>query len=199
VVEFVSRNNLSPIFLSIGLGLGYIEIMTVSFYLANNSSALEHPLFYIQSFEKEKIFISLLKKYFKQEKIPINFKKCYDKIIDLNSNFFSIEKKLLINTINKLIARKKLIFYNEFSEISVVKFPASGIFFDAFSAQSTPDIWHESVLKNILNSKNCNQESAFATYASRISLKKILKENIFILHKKRGFAGKRECIFAERF
>jgi S-adenosyl-L-methionine-dependent methyltransferase len=198
VIEFIVRYNLNPIFLSIGLGVGYIEIMIVAFLIGKSPHLLENNLFCIQSFESENILIKLFKGYFLMEEIPEPFKICYDKIIDLNSEYFLIEKDTLKNMIRNMILNYKIVFNKGFLENSNINNPAHGIFFDAFSAQSSPGLWEEKVLKNIFHRRNCSLYSSFATYASRTFLKKVLRENHFILEKKKGFSGKRECIFAER-
>lgn len=199
VVEFIINHKLDPIFISIGLGVGYIEIMIVAFLMAKSPHLLKSNLFCIQSFESENIFIKFFKGYFLEENVPDSFRICYDKMLDLNSKHFLVAKEALKSEIRKIILNSKIIFHKEFLEDSKMKYPAHGIFFDAFSAQSSPDLWEDRVLKNVFHGQNCSPIASFATYASRTILKRILKENCFILKKKKGFLGKRECILAERF
>ncbi|APJ04435.1 MnmC family methyltransferase [Silvanigrella aquatica] len=198
VVKFVFENQLNPLFLSIGLGLGYIEIMTVAYYLEKKTFCLNDELFFIFSYEKEKKLIQLFKNYFLNNEIPDSFKMCYDSIINLNAKFFSIDKELLKKTMRNLIIENKIKFYNNFSIKSFNEMPVHGIYFDAFSAKSSPDLWQSDVLNHIFHNKNCARQAVFATYASRTNLKKLLKENHFFIHKKKGFSGKRECLLAER-
>ena len=198
VVEFIVKNNLNPIFLSIGLGVGYIEIMIIAYFLGKDSYLLKNKEFCIQSFESLNFLIKFFRGYFLKEEIPESFKLCYERIIELNCSYFLVDKKILKEEVKNMILSNKIIFNKEFLVDSNIEYPAHGIFFDAFSSQSSPELWEENVLKNILNSQNCSLKSSFATYASRTSLKRVLKENHFILKKKKGFSGKRECIFAER-
>lgn len=198
VVEFIVKNNLKPKFLSIGLVAGYIEIMLVSYLIKRAKENEKIQNLIIESFEAEVKLIEFFKSYFFDENIPSAFKNCYDKIIELNCAYFTIEKKILKAEIKKLIILNKLRFNEKYLLNTQIQNPAHGIFFDAFSVNSSPELWEEKLIWNILSIKNAAPSCSFATYASKTILKKILKENNFILQKKKGFSGKRECIYAER-
>lgn len=199
VIQFVFDNKLNPIFLSIGLGMGYIEIMIVSFFLKHNPDILKNNFFCIQTFEKENILIEQFKKFFLAEDIPNDFKYCYEKIIKYNCDYFQIKEDILKAEMISLILNNNILFYNEFSDNSKLKYSSHGIFFDAFSVKSSPFLWKENVLHHVFNDENCDKICSFATYASKTVLKKILRENNFILENKKGFLRKRECILAERY
>ena len=172
VVEFVLNYNLKPVFLSIGLGLGYIEIMTVAFIISKYPECLKNCSLTIFSFESEKILISLFKSYFLNNEIPEIFKQCYDNIIKLNCEFFSVQSEFLKSEVKNLILNHKIIFNIKYQADSTINFPAAGIFFDAFSVNTSPDLWSLEVLNSILSEKNCSKQAVFATYASKAVLKK---------------------------
>jgi len=198
VLESIVKNNLKPIFLSIGLGAGYIEIMIVAYlmknlYLKNNINE-----FCVESFEGEARLIHFFRSYFLEKEIPLPFKNCYENILELNSNYFELDKNILKLEIKNLIMANKINFNQKFLNSTILKIPVYGIFFDAFSSNSSPELWEEDLIQNILSTKNAENKCIFATYASKNILKKILKFNKFLIHKKKGFSGKRECIYAER-
>ncbi|WP_186645227.1 MnmC family methyltransferase [Fluviispira vulneris] len=198
VVDFVIKNNLDPVFLSIGLGVGYIEIMLFAYLLNKNISDEYLSKLFIFSFEKEEKLIQFFTAFFLDKSLPKSFHACYSSILQLNSEYFSVDKNELKLFIREFILKNNFVINNKFTSETQLTKPASGIFFDAFSANSSPDLWHESYIDNILSQENCASSSAFATYASKSMLKRKLKENHFNLLKKKGFAGKRECVFASR-
>lgn len=198
VINFVTTNKLQPVFMSIGLGIGYIEILIIAYLIKKESELLKDKNFFIYSFESESLLISFFRNFFTNKALPEEFVACYLKIINLTSNYLNIEKENLFIEIKKAILNNKIVFCSKFNKETVIDIPVSGIFFDAFSAESSPDLWEKDIIKNIISKSNCNNKAVFATYASRSLLKNILKENNFILRKRKGFSGKRECILAER-
>ncbi|BBH53511.1 MnmC family methyltransferase [Fluviispira sanaruensis] len=198
VVDFVIKNRIEPVFLSIGLGVGYIEIMLFAYLLNKNISDDYLSQLFIFSFEKEEKLIQFFTAFLLDQPLPVSFQACYSSILQLNSEYFSVDKMELKLFIKDFILKNKFVIYNKFTNETQLTKPANGIFFDAFSANSSPDLWNELYIDNILSPKNCSSSSSFATYASKNMLKRKLKENNFNLLKKKGFAGKRECIFAYR-
>lgn len=69
--------------------------------------------------------------------------------------------------------------------------------FDAFSSKTSPDLWSEEFLKMFLN-EHFTEKALFATYASLGSLKRSLLSAGFHLGDKSGFAGRRESTLAFR-
>ncbi|WP_397600126.1 MnmC family methyltransferase [Silvanigrella sp.] len=198
VLESILKNNLKPIFLSIGLGAGYIEIMIVAFLMKNLYLRDNINDFCIESFESENRLIYFFKSYFLEKEIPTPFKNCYDHILELNANYFKLDKNALKLEIKNLIIANKINFNQKFLMTTNLKTPVFGIFFDAFSSHSSPELWETELIENIFSIKNAENKCIFATYASKNLLKKQLKSNQFHIHKKKGFSGKRECIYAER-
>ncbi|WGL60669.1 MnmC family methyltransferase [Pigmentibacter sp. JX0631] len=182
--------------LSIGLGLGYIEIMIVSQILAKKKSILDSEYFCIQSFESNENLIYFFQNFFLGKKIPFLFEQAYKDILIKMSEYFKVSFEEIINYINKLIQNNKFILNNKFSSETILKKSVNGIFFDAFSMKSTPELWEINLINNILHKNHLLNFCCFSTYASRSMLKKQLKEHNFKIIPKLGFSGKRECIFA---
>jgi len=70
--------------------------------------------------------------------------------------------------------------------------------YDAFSAQTNPELWEEEFLVQFLASQAGNQFAVFATYACRGSLKRALRRSSFQVLERPGFQGKRNATFAVR-
>lgn len=70
------------------------------------------------------------------------------------------------------------------------------IFFDAFAKSKQAEMWDNEIIVNILNL--IKSKGLFVSYAAIASLNKLLKDNNFTLHKRKGALGKREMTLAER-
>lgn len=190
VVKFVVDNNLPLHFLSIGLGIGYVEILICAYLLKHT---ITQP-FQIFSFELEidlRIFFS---NFFAEKEIPHLFKESYEQILNLYSSHYELQPLELKNFIKEKIESKQIKFYEGFDLNSEIQETVYGVFFDAFSANTCPNLWTDILITKILNL--CGPKAAFATYASRAHLKKALQEKGFYLEKKVGFGGKKESTFA---
>lgn len=79
------------------------------------------------------------------------------------------------------------------------KFPfrSHGIFYDAFSSQTSPELWTESFLKDFLL-KASDFPCCFSTYAATGALKRSLKSSGFVPHILSGYGGKRQNTLAIR-
>lgn len=75
--------------------------------------------------------------------------------------------------------------------------PASGIFFDAFSRRSSPGLWSVEFLESFV-ARAAAPKCVFATYAATGDLKRVLRAAGFTVEARAGFAGKREHTFAVR-
>jgi hypothetical protein len=82
-------------------------------------------------------------------------------------------------------------------EREAVPWPASLILFDAFSPAISPQLWDESFLGGWLQ-RTAGRPCVFSTYAARGSLRRALQGAGFRVRARRGFGGKRESTFAVR-
>ncbi len=196
VVKWVIDNQLEARYLVIGLGLGYLEILIVSYYLKYDPQKLTDNSFLIQSFEKETKLILYFKNYFLQQETPFIFAKCYKSILEKVAHYYELPIALLFNFMQKFILTEKIVFKNSFTSSTILAKPVAGILFDAFSSQSSPELWEEPLLQNILQTENLLPSCCFATYASRSLLKQQLRKHNFKVQIRKGFMGKRECLFS---
>lgn len=72
-----------------------------------------------------------------------------------------------------------------------------GILYDAFSSKTTPHLWDEAFLKDLIF-KSTKPGSFVSTYACKGSLKRALRENGFEVIVREGFMGKRNSTLGLR-
>jgi tRNA U34 5-methylaminomethyl-2-thiouridine-forming methyltransferase MnmC len=71
-----------------------------------------------------------------------------------------------------------------------------GLFFDAYSAKSSAELWTPAILEGLLS--HAASRAGVATYAARGSLNRALAARGFRREASPGFGGKRECTLAFR-
>jgi hypothetical protein len=193
VVKYVlSQSEIKvPSFLSLGLGMGYVEILLCAYLLKNN---ICNPV-RIFSYEKEFELRDFFRKYIFNEEIPAVFKNAYDDIISKFTIYYKLDSDLKLAIQNK-IKQNEIILNADYNMNTQLDYSINGLFFDAFSINTSPDLWEDSLLHKILSL--CDTKAAFATYAARTHLKRVLLEHGFHLEKKKGYGGKKESTFAYR-
>jgi hypothetical protein len=180
-----------PRFLSLGLGLGYVE-MTLA------REALKYPgkpLESLVSFESEQVLRDFFMDWVFGQPIPRACERTYDRAAHfvLRNSPWTTEQ--LKNELQSWMTSKRWVMGGEIEKEVSLKGRFSGIFYDAFSAKTSQSLWSEAYLENFLSSfadSNC----LFSTYASLGALKRALKNQDFQIIKRKGFAGKRNSTFA---
>ena len=186
---------------SVGLGLGYNEILAAGLSLQKKMPPSEVNIY---SFESRPELRDAFRKHFtfaEQSGIPSELAAVYDNITERTASRLALEPHALRKTLRDLLLCGSLVLNGAvqrgLSENCDSSPACQCILFDAFSPASSPDLWSENLLTTLivnLSGRNC----VFSSYASRTLLKRTLKKNGFILEKRSGFAGKRECTFAVR-
>lgn len=192
--------------LSIGLGLGYNEVMTAAYALREG---LEDN-FYLLSFEKEAILSEQLFNYIQQTThrdlssyyMPTNlrddFMIAYEDIFTRMSAHFGIEASQIKNTMATWICEQRWQIQGEFDVTQgPTHEPFHGIFYDAFSDKMSPEFWSEEFLLKFLElwaAPSC----ILATYAAKGTLNRALKAKGFNVELREGFGGKKESTLASR-
>lgn len=180
----------NPHFLSIGLGLGYVE-MTV----AREALLKQDFNFTLESFELVPELREYLKQWLKSGDLSPEIVSVYDQVLKyiLKDTTLSSQavKDLLAAKIesNEWRLRGPLVADSEF----IAK--AHCLLFDAFSAKTSPDLWTEEFLVDFLNRSTAG-DAIVSTYASRGTLKRALKTAGFFVETNEGFKGKRNSTMA---
>ena len=188
---------------SIGLVLGYNELICAALALKANLPSRQLKL---TSFESQMAFRKSFIEAFghhHSHTCPQALLGSYERMTALICNFIGVSTNSFRAYIGELLTHNSLELHGAFEGVknspeTHVKNLHSCVLFDAFSPESSPDLWTPDVLTNLVDSL-CGQSCIFASYASRTVLKKILKERGFTLEKFPGFAGKRERTYARRF
>lgn len=197
------RENKSWCVASVGLGLGYNEVLAAGYALQRGFSAERISIY---SFESQAELIESFQEHFLksvQTSKPGPLTRIYQDICLRVAGLLSLDAPTLENFVRQLTSQQSLKFYGPVShdQLAEIGLSVSGraecILFDAFSPASSPELWDEQLLKHLLETLS-SDKCVFASYASRTILKRVLKGANFTLKARSGFAGKRESTFAVR-
>jgi len=187
---------------SIGLGLGYNELLSVAMSLRLGRRPED---IFIVSFESQPELRSAFEMKFRHNNttlLPPALNAAYDNILNQISAQFSLPSSTLQHYLDDVFCCQNFQMTGALETVSLenLSLPPERchcVLFDAFSPDSSPDLWDEELLQQIV-ARLCASDCVFASYASRTGLKRILKNQGFILEKVSGFAGKRERTLAVR-
>ncbi len=176
--------------LSVGLGLGYNEIIAAAKAMKQN-----RPL-RLLSFEVEEALRSNFIDWL-TETSDSDWTKTYDQILNSIADHFFLNatelKKLLVN----LYKNKLFLIEGPLTKGSHFADKYNCIFFDAFSNNTSPELWDEGFLVSFL--KECAEKHCIlTTYAATGNLNRALKKNDFVRKARTGFSGKRQSTLAVR-
>ncbi len=178
--------------LSIGLGLGYNEILCACFELQNPNCQLR-----IFSYESVEFLRTSFQSRF-QENQDTELNSVYQNILDRAGEHFSLPATKIDDQIKKIFNRGDLIIRGSLNQNARPQEKFNGIFYDAFSSNTTPELWTEEFLNDLIE-LNTQDPCCLSTYAATGKLKRALLKNGFHLEKREGFANKRESTLAHRF
>lgn len=173
-------------FLSVGLGLGYNEILIAHECLKNEINFDKVNMLTFESeMQLKEDFLSWLRG---------DGQGIYNQVC----GFFSSPPQAIRNWLLQAFESQSWILEgalksgfdgdseNRFSN----NLKSNCIFYDAFSSKTSPDLWTEDYLNRFLG-QFAAKECIFSTYACTGSLKRSLKTNSFQLFLLPGFGGKR--------
>ncbi|MCX7978005.1 MAG: MnmC family methyltransferase [Bdellovibrionaceae bacterium] len=178
----------TPTILSVGLGLGYVEICVVRESI--RSGKIPKCLITYELVEDlSRNFLS----WFREQELPQQVTSTYEAVC-----------KAL--NLDPILARRHLrIWYEQGIFIvrgtmglnSPPKEKFNLICYDAFSVKTSPELWQEEELKTFLQS--CTHiDSVLTTYACTGALKRALAASGYKVIVREGFAGKRNSTLAVR-
>ena len=185
---------------SVGLGLGYIEILW-SLLKAEFTKPLKghEYLMTLDSFEKI-------------ESLQQNFLAWIEDQTQASSEFYDLAFQKLVAGMPALealsslkefkdffrleIKTEKINLYQDLLEYSEAK-KWNFICFDAFSKNTDQCLWNSDFLDSFFE-RYSDTDCIFSTYAATTQLKQVLVKHRFTLIKRVGYSGKRECTLAVR-
>ncbi len=182
--------------LSMGLGLGYVELLAAAIALKNKRSTRG------ESFE----IVPELRTYFREwllsatqssAALPKEFIDVYDAIRDRTALEIGVNKNELHETLANAVTAGDWLIRDELKPATTFSSPFGCICFDAFSSKTTPTLWSEDFLKSFLQ-KTTAPEAVLSTYACTGALKRALKSERFAVTIREGFSSKRDSTLAVR-
>lgn len=178
----------NPVFLSLGLGLGYNELL-IAFEALKNNQTPE----LIASYESVVPLRELFQDWLENKKNPLS--PVYDQITELYAGKYGIASADAKELLLKLLHNGKLKLLGAVENETL---PAShAILFDAFSHKTSPELWTQEFLDAFF--KKSSAEPCFiSTYACNGGLKRALRANSFTLAVQPGFGRKRHSMFAHK-
>jgi tRNA U34 5-methylaminomethyl-2-thiouridine-forming methyltransferase MnmC len=178
--------------ISVGLGLGYNEMIVAAKAIQNQIAADQAALF---SFEIEPVLVTELAAWLNGQ--SCEFAPLYEKILKLLAEQTAIEPQAIFAWLKEAHLRETWQIRKSFPEDAQGVSRVSCIFYDAFSNKMSPELWHENILNNVIESMSA-ENCVLSTYACTGALKRALKHSGFARVDRPGFAGKRESTFAVR-
>lgn len=179
-----------PRILSLGLGLGYNELIAVG--EMHKSEVADWRLW---SFEIQDVLRSGFIKWL--EDSPTDLGDVYDQVLlGVAGKLGMTAEDLKILTV-AAVKSGKLILRGSFPAEAGDMTACTCVFYDAFSKKMDPDLWDEPQLRARLE-KRLAPQCVLATYAATGVLNRILKSLGFRLLPRAGFLGKRESTLAIR-
>tara|TARA_Y100001935_G_scaffold253192_1_gene258752 strand:+ start:4639 stop:5391 length:753 start_codon:yes stop_codon:yes gene_type:complete len=177
--------------LSLGLGLGYNEVMSAGLELSQPQTQME--IFSFESLpELQKNFLDYLGKGSSEL-----FSECYEWIFENLSAEFDLRSDELRKHCLQKYESGKLHLLNAFPESLPKNQTYEVILYDAFSNKMNPELWTEDFLQGTL-SEIASSDCILTTYAATGALKRSLKSLGFSKLERPGFAGKRDSSFYVR-
>lgn len=188
LAESAFRTVREPVFLSLGLGLGYNELL-----IAFESIHRNQKPSLIASYESVDFLRETFLQWIQGEASVLA--PAYDQIAEMYSQKYGESAAAAKSCLLQLFQENRL---QLLGAIETAKLPAShAILFDAFSPKTSPELWTPEFLERFFH-EAAAKPCFVATHACNVILKKALLKNGFPLDIHKGFGRKRESLAAYR-
>ena len=178
-----------PSFTSVGLGLGYNEILIACEAFSNN----KQPDL-IHSYESQNFLRDNFIKWFQGEQNDLT--AIYEKIAGFYASQYHISTQELSEQLLQWYNGGQLLLKSALNmETSIQK--VNGVLFDAFCSKTTEELWTPEFLELFI-SKSSSDNCFLSTYACTGLLKRTLEKHNYSVEKCKGFGKKRHSTFAAR-
>lgn len=193
-LETMLAKGFPPAVLSMGLGLGYVELLAAALFI--KAGVLDSARG--ESFE----IVPELRAWFRawltnEEGVPAAFAATYQEILRRVAEHTGIADHEIHAGAARLIREGRWLLSEALTAQTVFSTRFGCICFDAFSSKTTPDVWGEEFLNRFL-AQAAAPQCVLSTYACTGSLKRALKASGFVLDIRMGFSSKRDSTFAVR-
>lgn len=188
-LDRVIMRGVPPRVISVGLGIGYCEIIAFALALREKKAL---TLWSFETFEYLAMSMRLW-----LVGLPIALSETYEQVLTGVSRETSVSSRKIKAQMGSALADGTWQIRREFPlDIDGIQ-SVNCVLFDAFSSKTSPQLWSEAMFKNVfrnLLADNC----VFATYAATGALNRALDFLNFTLENRPGFGGKRESTLGLR-
>lgn len=191
-LDLVLERGEAPRVLSIGLGLGYNELLTIGEFLR-----LDRPDWHLWSFEAHPQLRSEFVRWLITERVESELGATYEDVLERVAQRLQIEPTALKTAARLGLDTGRLQLRSSFPEDAAHINNVSLVYYDAYSKKMDPHLWDEQCLTGSLGPL-LSDRCVLSTYAATGSLNRALRGLGFRLLPKPGFLGKRESTLAIR-
>lgn len=188
-VESVFTHCPTPTFLSLGLGLGYNEIL-----IACESLVQKKQPALVRSFELVPELRDYFRAWIQGEPSPLN--AVYDQIAKIYAQKYALSELEILKQLHTFLSQGILKLEGPVSLHTDLS-SANGILFDAFCAKTSPELWTVEFLHDFFK-RTAGAPCFMSTYACTGELRRALTAAGFRVEKRKGFAFKRESTSAQK-
>lgn len=185
VIRRCFENVKTPHFISVGLGLGYVELTIV-----REACLKKNFNFTLDSFELVPELRNAFMQWLKDGDLSTEVRDVYDQVLKYVLKDAEVDPLEVKKVLSDKHLQGEWGLKGPLDQDSVFIGQAHGVLFDAFSAKTTPALWTEEFLVDFFR-KATAEDSLVSTYASRATLKHALKASGFLVENREGFKGKR--------
>lgn len=176
-----------PAVLSVGLGLGYNELITAAY------SVQSHKPFYLQSFESDEVLKIQFLKFLNEDMESDHYRA----ILKGVSTQLKVDDAQILSALRNALQTGSWVLRDALHGESIFDTRFDVILYDLYSAKTLESLWTEEFLIEFLR-KVAHTSCAFATYAAKGNLKRALRKNDFNVEIREGFQGKRQSTYATK-
>jgi hypothetical protein len=183
-------------FLSVGLGLAYNEMILACELI---QKGIPYQNVYLESFEKEEFILENFKAWLTSQKSgkweSSEWSQALTDVLHRVSQHYQLEPQEIKTYLQSLLHNQAWALRSTLDNDTLFPVRFSCLLYDAFSANSTPELWAEESLVSFLR-KTADEHCVFSSYAAKGSLLRALRSEGFLVEARKGFAGKRQSTFA---
>lgn len=190
----------SPRTLSLGLGLGYVELLASAYAVKRGQTPRGESFELVD--ELNSSFLAWLNRADNTPLVPF---QVYDEIAEKTATHanerFPDLKAIGADEIRDALAKAakngEWLLRPALTRETTFEHKFECVAFDAFSSKSTPELWSRDFLDPFLQDA-CGTPCVLSTYACTGHLKRALADGGFKLEIREGYASKRDCTLAQR-
>lgn len=191
-VEWALEKTSNPSIMSLGLGLGYNELLAIGAGIKKSGTAK----LALVTFENDQELRTQFSQWLNGDSTsPLS--ATYETVLSQVAAALGVDPNPLKNESARLLGDASWDLRGSFPENLTGTDRFNSILYDAFSAKMDEPLWSEDHLTGFLMA-HAAPKAAFATYAAKGTLKRALKTCGFEFGYKEGFGGKKESTFATR-